>query len=666
MNSNINLTLIAAALLTCMPAAALTAGNPDSVKFSLVADPVPAQAITGSNPAKQFYHAQYAGSAWGDYDADGRLDLFYSDINPMVSDATVFVNLYRNAPTNTFTRQNRTPFSGTAFSCPVWFDANADTKLDLLLPGVSSYSYQWNDTATVLSQLQAHLYLNTGSNKLHANFSEATESGLRPLFNGKSGGHGHNWATTGDFDKDGHADVLMQGFDENLRFSSSQPEEAARAVYLYRNLGDGQHFALVSNPVQGDTTFAGLTDGSVVLEDMDGDGWLDILATGYGHTRTSECHLYWNEGDGTFTESRQHFAALCNSSCYARDLNNDGLPDLVLTGIYDNTGTKTFAIYRNLGQRQFELIDSLGLEGIDGGQIAFGDVNNDGLVDMLVGGHGATHQHTTWLYVNQGDFHFTATGTWYDDPFGKLGHFGRVTHGSQQLIDYDLDGYLDAWISGWDSGDCSKGCATLLYHNDSQKHSVQPNAAPKVPSGLNASFDAHTGMVTLTWNAPDDDTTPQAGLRYNVYLKRAGQSDSCFMVIPADTATGFIRVGTIGGAINQCTYQTRISVSGNYEWGVQAIDNGNLGSKFATGSFTCKSDGLTSAEIDSQSIWANGFTLHYNVSSLSRISIFNAMGAALVQQQVNGCGSLRLPEDQHFVIALLSGPQGPKSLKISY
>ena len=49
-------------------------------------------------------------------------------------------------------------------------------------------------------------------------------------------------------------------------------------------------------------------------------------------------------------------------------------------------------------------------EGVDGATPSLGDVNHDGLPDILVGGHGAKHEITTWLYLNKGDFVLSLTG----------------------------------------------------------------------------------------------------------------------------------------------------------------------------------------------------------------------------------------------------------------
>ena len=47
------------------------------------------------------------------------------------------------------------------------------------------------------------------------------------------------------------------------------------------------------------------------------------------------------------------------------------------------------------------------------------------------------------------------------------------------------------------------------------------------------------------------------------------------MTVPADLQTGFIKVGEISGQITATSYSMYIAdEDAEYEWGVQAIDNG--------------------------------------------------------------------------------------------
>lgn len=589
-------------------------------KFTKVTTPVPAQKASGSLAAGDFYHSTYCGATWGDYNNDGFLDMYFSDRNLPMNSTSVYSNLYTNNGKGGFVRTTGGMHSVT-FSSPVWFDFNNDGHLDLVISGLTNANYRWNDITTALKENVAYLYINQGN----GSFKELQNCGLLPIYNGKEGGNGHNGIAVGDYDNDGYTDIIMQGFDDLTRATNDYDVDAVRALYLYRNI-NGERFEIQPTPVMGNKPLHGLTGGSVVMQDLDGDGWLDILASGYGYSRKSEHQIYWNNGDGTFSEEFIPMLPLCSSSCSVADLNNDGLPDLVLTGVFSETDRKNMYICKNNGDRTFTLLNTE-FEGVDGGQLAFGDVNQDGFVDIFMGGHGAEHEHTTWLYLNQGDFKFEINGSHWDDPFGKKGHFGRITHGTHHLIDYNNDGFLDGYMSGWCNGGCSKGCGVELWQNTSAASGIAPNEAPSMPSGLNATFDAKTGLATFTWSAASDDFTPAQGLRYNFFIKKEG-SDETFMVLPADVTTGFVKVGNTTGAIITIQYKFKVPTSGTYEWGVQAIDGGNKGSKFQT----MKSEFNTSGIVDTQSsklgasVNIKDGNIHYSANGMTTLRVFNAQG----------------------------------------
>lgn len=121
------------------------------------------------------------------------------------------------------------------------------------------------------------------------------------------------------------------------------------------------------------------------------------------------------------------------------DINNDGLPDIYLTA---NMGKNK--LYLNKGNLKFEDIsESAGIEGNKPWStgVVMVDINNDGLLDIYVSNAGNMegNNHDNDLYINNGDLTFTEKAAEFN-----LAETGFSTQAS--FFDYDKDGDLDVYI----------------------------------------------------------------------------------------------------------------------------------------------------------------------------------------------------------------------------
>src|SRR5438105_2904953 len=121
------------------------------------------------------------------------------------------------------------------------------------------------------------------------------------------------------------------------------------------------------------------------------------------------------------------------------DINNDGLADVFLTS---NAGTNK--LYLNKGNFQFEDIsDKAGIIRDDKWNtgVTFADVNGDGWLDIYVclSGHMATGNRKNKLYINNHNLSFTESAAQYG-----LDISAYTTQVS--FFDYDLDGDLDCFM----------------------------------------------------------------------------------------------------------------------------------------------------------------------------------------------------------------------------
>lgn len=220
-------------------------------------------------------------------------------------------------------------------------------------------------------------------------------------------------STSCDYDNDGDIDLFLSGMNKRKT--------------LLKNTGikDGiPHFVDATDE-------AGLAGINVMtfptwFWDYDNDGWQDIFVCGYqfsgsvaGETAkemlglpngNSKMYLYRNNHDGTFTDvskvsglSKTVFAMGSNFG----DIDNDGFLDMYLgTGNPDYKSLTPNRLFRNMGNGTFADVTVSGRVGNlqKGHAVAFNDLDNDGDSDIFieVGGAYKGDAFNNALYLNPG------------------------------------------------------------------------------------------------------------------------------------------------------------------------------------------------------------------------------------------------------------------------
>ena len=342
----------------------------------------------------------------GDYDNDGFEDLFVSCWGRNV--------LYHNNGDGTFTDVSaKAGVAGTAARwgagcCFLDYDRNG--LLDLFvanyvtfdkqqapLPGDSLYCRYGQIPVPCGPQ-----GFSGGSNLLYRNRGDGTfedvseKSGIAYPRAAAVPFVRENWRPTGsygmgaaaaDFDNDGWPDIYVA--------CDTAPS------LLYHNNHDGT-FREIATPAgcAFDENGVALSGMGAGVGDYDGDGWLDIVRTNFTDQVTT---VYRNNGDGTFQDASLQAGLGINTKYVGfgvglLDFDNDGRRDIFIANghVYPQiAGRKLHLSYRqprllyhNLGGGRFEDVSATAGDAITtpnlGRGCAFGDLDNDGRIDVVV------------------------------------------------------------------------------------------------------------------------------------------------------------------------------------------------------------------------------------------------------------------------------------------
>jgi hypothetical protein len=339
--------------------------------------------------------------AWGDYDNDGWPDLFVNN-----RDGPNF--LYRNKRDGTFqkiTVGHLVSDTGTHLA-GVWGDYDNDGFLDLLVV---------NGGFEVIAS--NYLYHNNGN----GTFSQPSAAEAGSIVTDMGGFHGAAW---GDFDGDGYLDVFVANF--------------TGTNYLYRNVG-GTRFEKVLNTSNRPAAL-GLRSAEAAWADYDRDGYLDLIVIQHA-SASGKTLLFRNNRQGILTPvtagpivGEGGFAAGLSWA----DYDNDGSFDLSVSTI----NLERDFLYRNQGNGTFNKIINRSPvnEGAHTYGVAWGDYDNDGLLDLFVANGAFGPPLDNALFRNKGDGTFEKVSA--GSPANDQGHsFGCA------WVDYDNDGFLDLFVT---------------------------------------------------------------------------------------------------------------------------------------------------------------------------------------------------------------------------
>ncbi|OJJ21240.1 hypothetical protein BKI52_11790 [marine bacterium AO1-C] len=334
--------------------------------------------------------------AFADINGDKSPDLLISSYNG--EDCSI--QLYQNNGSGKFTKVNHAPFAQLSRSKVVFADVDGDQDQDVLLIGFDRKTFGG----------VTKLYINQGQGR----FVEDKNVALQGVDFGA--------AAFADVDNDQDQDLLLTGINQQM----------SPVALLYLNDGKGRFQAV-------NTSIAGVLRGAVAFRDVNGDQLPDLLVTGGNAAYQPTAQLYINQNYGHFKAVKnQIFIGLQRSSAAFADIDGDQDADVLITGL-DKQGKTQSILYENDGLGDFRPVQTTSLKGVKDGAIAFGDVDGDQDLDILITGIGQDGKATTMLYKNQGNKQFELL---------PQASFSGVGAGAVAFADVDQDKDLDIMITG--------------------------------------------------------------------------------------------------------------------------------------------------------------------------------------------------------------------------
>ncbi len=349
-----------------------------------------------------------SGCAWGDYNNDGKLDLIVTSYNDFGS--STYPLLYKNLGNGNFQlATDNTIMTNSLFqtlAC-AWGDYNYDGRLDLyvatgmnqpdlLYKNMGGGNFTRITGCVPLVNGQSGGVCWTDYNKDGYLDILSVQHGTNLLYKGLPNGDFqqittgpivtdvgiHRRACWGDYNNDKYPDLFVANGD----FENDN---------LYLNNKNG--------------TFTKITSGNVVTSggygsgcswgDYNNDGWLDLFVTNSGPN-----FLFKNNKNGTFTRITTGAIATDNDNsfgCNWGDYDNDGDLDMFVA----NNELQLNRLYRNEGGDNFTKITNeiVANEVSSSVGSAWGDYNNDGKLDLFVVNQGYNGpSENDFLYKNTG------------------------------------------------------------------------------------------------------------------------------------------------------------------------------------------------------------------------------------------------------------------------
>lgn len=285
--------------------------------------------------------------------------------------------------------------------------------------------------------------------------SASSSNATQYIWNFGDGTTGYGAVLQHNYTRNGVYAVILTVDDQYGYAGSSRITVTAKAPsrqeFVITTNDAGEIYYLTSN---GDGTFGdkrliyalGTNSRGVSIADFDGDYDYDFIVGTYtGTTTKGEIYLYQNDGYQNFTKNKIATGIALGGN-YANDFavgdfNNDSYPDFIFSG-NDNI-LRIFLNNRDGAFSQSAITTSWESSRLLGKDV--GDFNNDGKIDLIVGGYGAVSSYGN-VYIYAGNGNGTFTNYW--KVLNVSGDNEVRTPWTLISGDFNNDGKLDLIVGG--------------------------------------------------------------------------------------------------------------------------------------------------------------------------------------------------------------------------
>jgi PGF-pre-PGF domain-containing protein len=508
----------------------------------------------------------------GDLDNDNNLDLvLFGCLSDGANDcengmiAKIYINNGTSLIENLTWQQNLTAVSWGSVALG---DIDNDGDLDLAASGCGLSKYPPCDNI-----VGSKIYTNNGTSLIE---NLTWQQNLTAV----------SWGSValGDIDNDGDLDLGLSGIGSVDYISK-----------IYINNGT----SLVENQAwQQNLTPVGRS--SIAFIDIDNDRDLDMDLNGFDDS-VENAKVYINNGTSLVENQawQQNIEGWGFPEISYGDFDNDGITDCVRSGamagdhlyIYRNNGSTIVVNQTGIGDGGDYLV------GFFDGSLAWGDIDNDGDLD-LVGMGSDGEGGRSRIYDNNNNIFVEYTTAQYDFKEG-------FRQGSLAWGDIDNDGDLDLVVSGLDF------TSTNLYSRIYTNNITTPNTIPDPPT--DSFVNTYTNnQLFLSWGNGSDTETNISGLYYNL---RVGTSSAGNHIVSgvyggSSNPTG----GYFGNMMQRKSITLNVGLEPNETiyWAVQTIDTG-----LAKSSWSVEQNYTVPWDSDTPVISLNSPLQSYNTSNIS-------------------------------------------------